>query len=203
MTKRDLKKELKGIYQAQAQAPVLVEVPRLQGLMIDGAGDPNNAPDFQAAVGALYGAAYTIKFGLKKTEGLDFGVMPLEGLWWAEDMAAFSLSRKDQWLWTLLIVVPEFVTADHLDQAKAELKRKKTDSPALNRVRLAGLEEGLSAQVLHVGPFDQEGPTIAALHDFIARQGYRLHGKHHEIYLSDPRKVAPEKWKTIIRQPCR
>jgi hypothetical protein len=130
----------------------------------------------------------------------DYVVPPLEGLWWVEDMDQFSMDDKDSWSWTMMIMQPPWVTPDLVDEARAEASRKK-DSPALSRLRLAPYHEGLSVQILYLGPYDEEGPTIARMHAFADEQGYDLRGKHHEIYLSDPRRTAPERLKTVIRQP--
>jgi hypothetical protein len=196
----DLKRELRGLYSA-APSPSMVEVPELAFLMIDGHGDPNTAPEYVDAVQALYTVAYTVRFALKRgPQAVDAPVMPLEGLWWTADMASFSVEDKSAWDWTMMIAVPSQVTAEVAEDARAGAARKKR-LEAIGRVRLDRLAEGLSAQVLHVGPYSAEGPTIEALHAFIAEQGLVLSGKHHEIYLSDPRRVAPERMRTIVRQP--
>lgn len=170
-------------------------------LMIDGAGDPNTSADYRAALEALFSVAYAAKFIVKRGElGIDYGVMPLEGLWWAEDMAAFtSGTDRSAWLWTMMIMQPEFVSEDVVDRATRQVTVKK-GLETVARLRFEPFAEGRCAQVLHVGPFSQEGSTIAGLHAFIAERG-RLRGKHHEIYLSDIRKTAPDRWRTIIRQP--
>ncbi|MFN8492738.1 MAG: GyrI-like domain-containing protein [Caldilineaceae bacterium] len=201
MTKLDFKKDLKHLYNPSAKQCVLLDVPPMNFLMLDGAGNPNTAPAFAEATETLYSVSYTLKFMVKKGEqAVDYAVAPLEGLWWAEDMAEFSIERKDDWLWTLLIRQPEFITPALVETAQAEAARKKT-LPALPQLRFETYQEGLAAQIMHIGPFATEGPTIAKLHQFIADSGYALHGKHHEIYLSDPRRTAPEKMKTVIRQP--
>jgi hypothetical protein len=202
MKKVDLRKQLKHLYTASAKEPALVEVPKMNFLMVDGAGDPNTAPEFQQAVEALYGVAFTLKFMLKKRGEADYTVMGLEGLWWAEDMREFSVEDKSNWKWTLMIAQPDFVTREHYAEALAQVRAKK-DSPALAKIRFGAFEEGLCAQVMHLGPYSEEGPTIARLHQFIAESGHRLRGKHHEIYLSDPRRSAPEKMRTILRQGVR
>ncbi len=169
--------------------------------MIDGHGDPNSAPAYSEAIEALYTLSYTAKFALKRSPaGLDFAVMPLEGLWWTPDMASFSTANKSAWEWTAMIMQPAQVTHEVFEQALESAKGKK-QLAAFDRLRLESFAEGLSAQVMYLGPYAKEGPTIARLHAFIAEQGYELAGKHHEIYLSDPRRCAPEKLKTIIRQP--
>ncbi|MDA8097980.1 MAG: GyrI-like domain-containing protein [Clostridia bacterium] len=201
MAKVDLKKELKHLYDCPAGGPVIVEVPAMNFIMVDGAGDPNNSPEFSEAVEALYGLSYTLKFKLKKGEaGTDYGVMPLEGLWWTDDMREFSLNARDRWKWTLMILQPEFVTADLYLQVLEEVRKKK-GLPVLARVRFERFHEGLSAQIMHSGPYSAEEPTVSRLHRFIAENGDRRIGKHHEIYLGDPRRIKPEKLKTIIRQP--
>ncbi len=199
MSKIDLKKELKQLYGVSAKAPVEVTVPPLRYLMIDGKGDPNNSQSYAEAVEALFSVSYTAKFMVKKrTQGSDYAVMPLEGLWWADDLNAFTANDRAQWQWTMMILQPDFVSDATIDTAIAEVKRKK-QLPGLKRLRLDTYEEGRCAQILHIGPFTEEGPTIARLHDFITSRS-ALRGKHHEIYLSDIRRAAPAKWKTIIRQ---
>ena len=196
----DLKKELKLLYAALPGKCMLVDVPPLNFLMIDGAGNPNTAPAYAEAVQALYTLAYTLKFSLKKAGIADYPVMASEGLWWMEDMTQFSVERKDDWLWTMMIMQPEVVTPQAFAAARAEAEKKKPN-PALARVRLERYAEGLSAQIMHIGPYAAEAPTIQHLHAFIAESGYALRGKHHEIYLGDPRRSEPAKLKTIIRQP--
>lgn len=201
MKKIDLKKVYAGLYAVSAKKPVMVEVPPLNYLMIDGKGDPNTSQAYKEAVEALFSVAYTLKFMIKKgKEAIDYGVMPLEGLWWVEDMAKFDINKKDQWLWTGMILQPDFITPQMVDDAIAAVKAKK-NLPGLAGMRFAPYKEGKAGQILHIGPFSEEGPTIQRLHQFIEEQGGQLRGKHHEIYLSDIRKAAPEKWKTIIRQP--
>lgn len=202
MAKADMRKLLKDLYTAGPQ-PKLVEVPPLTYFMIDGQGDPNASADFQAAVEALYSLSYTRKFEVKKSDPEhDYVVMPLSGLWWADDPADFAGLNKEKWYWTLMIAQPPPLTEARFAALVEQVRRKK-DLPALERVRLETLEEGLAAQVMHMGPYSEEGPTIQRLFEFIEAQGRKLFGKHHEIYMSDPRRVAPEKWKTIIRHPCR
>lgn len=179
----------------------LVTVPAMNFLLIDGIGDPNRVPAFAEAVAALFGVAYTLKFMLKKgAGGVDFGVMPLEGLWWAEEMARFSPDRKDDWLWTAMIMQPPPVSQELVAEA-VELVRKKKNPVALAKLRFETFAEGKAAQIMHVGPFAEEGPAIQKVHDFIQAAGGKLTGKHHEIYLSDIRRASPAKWKTLIRQP--
>lgn len=200
MQRIDLKKELKHFYHASAKQVVQVDVPAFNFLMIDGHGDPNTPDAYAQAVEALFSVSYTAKFIIKKRpRGIDYTVMPLEGLWWANDMSAFDTNDKSRWKWTMMIMQPPFVEPAVIETAMIEVKRKKALS-AVDHLRLEKFTEGLSAQVLHIGPFSEEGPTIKRLHDFInASSGLR--GKHHEIYLSDIRRADPAKWKTIIRQP--
>ena len=200
MTKVDLKKDLKHLYHASSKEPVIVEVPAFDFLMLDGAGDPNGSPHFQAAVEALFSVAYTLKFMVKKEKGVDYGVMPLEGLWYADDMSQFSPDRKDLWKWTLMIVQPEYVTSNLVRLALEQVAKKKKLAP-LARMKFLKYREGLAAQILHLGPYGDEWPAVARLRAFIQEKGGQLRGKHHEIYLSDPRRTAPEKLKTILRQP--
>lgn len=200
VTKVDLKRELSTLY-ASGHDPVLVDVPEFPFLMIDGHGDPNTSPIYAEAVQAVYQVAYTLKFTIKRSEGgIDFAVMPLEGLWWVPDMRTFSTEDKSQWDWTMMIRQPEMVTPEMVDRAK-DAVASKHPSGAVARVRLERFDEGEAAQVLYVGPYADEGPTIQRLHAFIKREHLTLRGKHHEIYLGDPRRAAPEKLKTMIRQP--
>ncbi|MCJ7483096.1 MAG: GyrI-like domain-containing protein [Thermodesulfovibrionales bacterium] len=201
MNKIDFKKELKHLYQPSAKEVALVEVPAMNFLMVDGQGDPNTSRSYQEAVEALFSVAYAIKFKVKKTLAIDYGVPPLEGLWWADDMAKFSVDDKSAWMWTMMIMQPEFVNAAMVRETIAEVKAKKNPA-ALALLRFAPFNEGKCAQILHIGPFSAEGPTIARVHAFISSLG-KLSGKHHEIYLSDIRKADPAKWKTVIRQPLR
>jgi hypothetical protein len=203
MSKLDLKKEFKQLYNPSTKEFVLVDVPPMHFLMIDGNGDPNTAQSFKDAMETLYAVAYTIKFALKKS-GEDFTVMPLEGLWWTPDMADFSVESKGDWSWTVMIAQPDQVTGDLVKAAIAETERKKNPA-ALPLLRFETFHEGLSAQIMYLGPYADEGPTIARMHAWIIEQGYDFHGagKHHEIYMSDPRRVTPDKMRTIIRQPVR
>lgn len=204
MDKVDFKKTLKHLYNPPRKDFVIVEVPRMNFLMIDGQGDPNTAESYQHALEALYGMSFTIKFASKKELGRDYTVPPLEGLWWAEDMDIFTTtSSKDEWLWTMMMMVPDWIDETFVEKGRAKVAESK-ELATLDSVRFESYEEGLSVQILHIGPYDAEGPTIARLHDeFLPQQGFVENGKHHEIYLSDPRRVAPEKWKTVLRQPVR
>jgi len=201
MTKIDYKKMLKHLYNSSAKKAEIVDVPSMNYLMIDGEGNPNTAQSFQDAIGALYPLSYTLKFMVKKGKiGIDYGVLPLEGLWWADDMSSFSVENKDSWKWTMMIMQPDFVTKDMVREAIEQVETKKNPI-SLSLVRFESFEEGKAAQIMHVGPFSEEGPTVEKVHAFIEESGCRRKGKHHEIYLSDIRRAAPEKWKTIIRQP--
>ncbi len=201
MSKIDYKKELKHLYKPSSKMVEMVEVPRMNFIMIDGEGDPNTSPTFGQAIEVLYSLSYTLKFMVKKGEiGIDYGVLPLEGLWWADDMRKFSVEDKSNWKWTLMIMQPEYIDRPLFAEAVSAVDKKK-DLKLLTRARFESLKEGRAAQIMHIGPFSEEGPTIKRLHDFIDEGGFILTGKHHEIYLSDIRKAAPEKWKTIIRQP--
>jgi hypothetical protein len=201
--KVDLWTEHKRLFSPKAGQPELVRVPPLTYLMVDGAGDPNTSEDFRAAIGALYSLAYTLKFSLKKSRGLDFRVMPLDGRFHAEDPRVFLEGRKQEWQWTLMLALPSQVTAADIKAARAQAQARPNASPALPRVRREVLREGLCAQVLHLGPYAAEKPTIEALHAFIAERGLVFAGSHHEIYVSDPNRTAPARLKTIVRQPVK
>ncbi|MDP6633996.1 MAG: GyrI-like domain-containing protein [Phycisphaerae bacterium] len=201
MGKIDYKKEFSILYKASSKTPHVVDVHEMNFLMVDGQGDPNSSQDFQDAVEALYSLSFTLKFAIKLgPTAVDYGVPPLEGLWWADDIAAFKAGRKDEWKWTLMIMQPEFVTPALLNDAIEKLKAKK-DPTALSKVRFEPFCEGRAAQIMHIGPYSEEGPTIEKLHAFIRENGCEVAGKHHEIYLGDPRRAAPEKLRTIVRQP--
>ena len=202
MTKIDVKKELKHLYNPSVKEVEIVNVPLLSFLMIDGSGDPNTVQKYKDAVEALFAVSYALKFIVKKEKGVDYGVLPLEGLWWTDDMTQFSMENKDLWKWTSMIMQPEYVTEDLVDRALEQVAKKK-DLPSLPKVRSESFQEGLSAQIMHIGPYSAEGPTIERLHNFIREKGFELRAKHHEIYLSDPRRSAPERMKTVIRQPMK
>ena len=200
VSKLDMTEGMRELY-APGRDPALVTVPEFSFLMIDGHGDPNVAPAYREAIEALYSVSYTIKFALKKgPQGLDYRVMPLEGLWSAENMAAFAEGRKSEWDWTMMIRQPDLVDRDLLERGIAEATGRR-ELPGASLLRLERYEEGLAAQVMHIGPYAAEGPTIAALHAFVADHGLELRGRHHEIYLGDPRRAAPERLKTALRQP--
>jgi hypothetical protein len=202
MTKIDFKREWKHLYSPPNTKFTILNVPEMQFMMVDGHGDPNTAQEYQDALEALYGAAYKTKFFSKKALEKDYVVPPLEGLWWAEDMAAFSTARdKSQWDWTMMIMTPEWITAEMFAKVIEQVREAK-NPVSLDKVRLEHYHEGLSVQIMHVGSFDDEGPVLAEMHSaFIPDNGYIVNGKHHEIYLSDFRKVSAEKLKTVLRQP--
>jgi hypothetical protein len=204
MTKIDFKKTLKYLYQPSAKKFEVVDVPPMQFLMIDGHGDPNTAQQYQEAVEALFAVSYKLKFMSKRELGKDYVVPPLEGLWWAENMEAFTTERdKSQWDWTMMIMQPEWITPEMVETAVQDVEQKK-GLPALAKLRLETYHEGLSVQILHIGSYDDEGPILDKMHhEFVPKNGYEMAGKHHEIYLGDPRKVASEKLKTVLRQPVR
>jgi hypothetical protein len=197
----DLKKTLKPYYTASASKPALIDVPARNCLMIDGRGDPNGQA-FQEAIGTLYSVAYTLKFTFKKEKAIDYPVMALEGLWCADNIADFPGDKRDNWQWTIFITLPDVVTKKDIAQAVAAVKAK-AKFPRFPEVRFEKFLEGKAAQIMHIGPYAAEGPTIERLHKFVEEQGYALRGKHHEIYLGDPRRSAPEKLKTIIRHPVK
>ncbi len=198
MPKVDLKRQLKDVYSARRR-PALVDVPDMQFLMVDGAGAPEGT-EYQQALQALYGVAYPVKMALKRAGVIDYTVMPLEGLWWTPEGVSFYETSREDWLWTAMIMQPDEVTDDLFQRVVEEVSEKK-GLPALDKLRLSRFHEGLCAQVLHVGPYSEEGPTIQRLLEFIEEQGLSRRGKHHEIYLGDPRRAAPERLRTIIRLP--
>ena len=211
MSKVDFKKDLKHLYQPPSREFVAVDVPPMNYLMIDGHGDPNTAPAYQEAIEALYAVAYKLKFMSKKELGRDYVVPPLEGLWWAANMDAFTVARdKSAWDWTMMIMQPEWITQEMFESAVAQVKEQK-DLPALSDgqprglpLRLETYHEGLCLQILHTGSYEDEAPVLEGLHhEFMPQNGYVPAGKHHEIYLSDPRRVAPDRLKTVPRQPVR
>lgn len=202
MASVDMKRELKQLYHASAKDAVQIDVPSLNFLMVDGQGDPNHSQDYAQAVEALCSVAYTAKFMIKKgPEAIDCAVMPLEGLWWSDDMSAFVANDRARWKWTMMIMQPPLMSREVISAAVAEARRKRS-LPAIDCLRLEEFSEGPCAQILHVGPFADEGTTIQRLHNFIETRGV-LAGKHHEIYLTDIRRAAPKNWRTIIRQPMR
>lgn len=205
MDKIDLRKQLKHLYAPPADRVSIVDVPPFDFLMIDGSIEPGATPetssDFRNAMGALYGAAYTLKFmsKLRKENPVDFTIMALEGLWWA-DSGHFDFARKDTWRWTMMIMQPSVITQEMFREALEQIQKKKPN-PALGRLRLESFHEGLCVQITHVGPYETEPATIERMHDFARENGYQLRGKHHEIYLGDPRLAKPENLKTVLRHP--
>lgn len=202
MERIDLKKKHKAFYGTTSrQGMVFVDVPEVSFLMIDGEGDPNTSRAFSDSVQALFTLSYTLKFMIKKGPlAIDYGVMPLEALWWADDMSAFAAGDKSNWKWTAMVHQPEWITQDLVAEA-TDAAIKKKGFAELHSVRFEPFSEGKSAQCFYRGPYADEGPTIAALHQFIEDNGYKRSGKHHEIYLSDMRRTDPSKLKTLIRQP--
>lgn len=194
----DLKAQRKDLYYPPADKVVFVEVPEMRYLAIDGEGNPNTAVAYREAVEALYPVAYALKFARKPT--LNYTMMPLEGLWWL-DGEPFTPGWKERLIWTLLIRQPDDTTEEHLEEARQQVARKKAGLPGLDAVRLETLCEGLSAQIMHIGPYADEEPTGRRLHAAIAERGYTPRDKHHEVYLGDPRRAAPEKLRTVLRQP--
>jgi hypothetical protein len=187
------------LYRAR-QTPELIDVPELTFLMIDGHGDPNVSDRYREGIQALYAVSYTLKFAIKRAGGPDHRVGPLEGLWWVDDLTRSTMEDKSAWDWTAMIRQPADVTTRLVEEVALEVADKK-QLPAVRELRLERFAEGHAAQILHVGPYAEEGPTIERLHAFIDEQGYARRGKHHEIYLGDPRRTAPARLKTIIRQP--
>ena len=208
----ELKKELKFLYLPSAKKIEIVKVPKLQFIMIDGTiekgKEPGNSPSFAEATQALYSVAYPLKFMFKKrkTNPIDYPVMPLEGLWGLQD-ASQDVARKDNWSYTLMLLQPDIVTQDIYSEMLEQVRKKKGDSPALSKLRLAHFEEGICVQVMHIGPYATEPATIERMRVFALENGYRdnvgPNGLHHEIYIGDPRKAAPEKLKTVLRHPLR
>lgn len=201
MAPYDIKRERKVCYAPKNTAWAVVDVPEQRFIAVDGAGDPNTAAAYADAVQALYAVAYTLKFASKSTADGDFVVAPLEGLWWADRPEAFTSRAKDTWKWTMLISMPSWITEEMIEDAKqTALVKKKL--PTIAQVRHLTLHEGRSAQVLHIGSYDDEAPVLHELHHtYLAANGLRPTGLHHEIYLSDPRRTAPEKLRTVLRQP--
>jgi hypothetical protein len=198
--KIDFKKEFGTLYFPNAKEVVAVKVPSMNFAIVDGQGDPNTSPDYREALEALFGVSYTLKFALKFKGVADYRVAPLESLWWTDEPGGWSLKSKEGWNWAAMVMQPGVVTRKHFRDGVLQLKERK-NPPKLSKVRFERFSEGMAAQILYVGPYSAEGPTIARIHAFIQGQGYRLTGKHHEIYLGDPRRTAPDRLKTVIRQP--
>jgi hypothetical protein len=199
--KIDFKITLKPLYNPPAGEFTSVEVPTMQFLKVDGEGDPNVVPAYRSAVEWLYGVSYAMKFAAKAL-GKDYVVPPLEGLWQADDPGAFITRKKGEWRWTMMIMVPDFVTRDVFEMAAVKTEGKLGRPP--QSLRLERYIEGLSLQTLHMGSYDEEAPVLAKLHDEVMPdKGMAFNGPHHEIYLSDPRKTEAAKLKTILRQPVK
>ncbi len=204
MAKIDLKKENKELYNPSAKEVSIVNVPKMNFLMIYGEGDPNTSQEYQDAMQALFPVSYRTKFISKKENSQDYVVMPLEGLWWVDNMHNFSINDKSSWKWTAMIRQPDFITKNMIKQAIQEVKRKKNPA-SLSKIRFESLHEELSAQIMHIGPYHKEQPTIEKLHTFINESDYDFNQtqKHHEIYISDVRRIKPERLKTVIRNPIK
>jgi hypothetical protein len=196
----DPKDLIKQYYSPSVKQPQIITIPPMNFIMIDGHGDPNTDPSYATSVSALYTLAYTLKFDLKKFGTPEFKVFPLQGLWWAENIDTFITGEKSAWDWTMMIGQPDWITPEHVEQARIKTTAK-VGKPTLDKVRFETYNEGLVVQLMHIGPYSAEGPNIARMHTFAREQGYALAGKHHEIYLGNPQRTAPEKLKTIIRQP--
>ena len=205
MKKIDLKKELKYLYAPSAKKVEIVDVPRFNFVMIDGKIEPGDTPEtsqeYQEAIGALYGASYTLKFMSKSREinPIDYVVMALEGLWWT-DSGEFDFQKKEAWKWTMMIMQPEHITEEMYQEALRQLEEKK-ETPALSKIRFESFHEGLCMQIMHIGPYAEEPRTIERMRAYAQENGYNLCGKHHEIYLGDPRRAKPERLRTILRHP--
>ena len=199
MASIDLKRE-PGLHYRATTTPALVSLPARWFLMVDGEGNPNTAPAYREAIETLYPLAYALRAAVKAAKGDAYTVLPLEGLWWADDMSRFSVDAKDEWRWTMMIALPDAVEQVDAAEVLARAVAAK-QPPAGDRVRLEHYDEGDAAQVLHRGPFATEPATIGRLHAFIQAEGRALRGLHHEIYLSDARRADPSTWRTIIRQP--
>ena len=202
----DYKKTQKELYLPKT-APSVIDVPRMTFITVDGEGDPNTSAEYTAAVELLYGLSYTIKMGSKSI--LEYVVPPLEGLWSVDDDfrgGGAEINDKSKFIWTMMIRQPDFVTEDILEVAKISLAKKKPNLD-ISKAKLETITEGLCVQVMHIGSYDDEPATVAALDGFAIENGYILDindiRRHHEIYISDPRKVAQEKLKTVLRHPIR
>jgi hypothetical protein len=201
IAKVDFKKLLKQLYNPPKGGFHIVDVPPSNFLMIDGRGDPNTSMDFQQAMDALYSLSYGLKFTLK-SHGYDHIVPPLEGLWWIENMEEFNFSNKNRWEWTMMIMQPEWINHEWVEKVRMDVLKKKSN-PLIVKARFEQYIEGISVQKLYIGAYEDEAPTIAEMHQYIVTNGYQINGKHHELYLGNPRKTPPEKLQTILRQPIR
>lgn len=201
LDKIDIKKDLKNLYNPSTKEVTVVDVPVMNFLLINGEGAPTST-QYREAIEALFSVSYTLKFIVKKSKGIDYAVMPLEGLWWTDDTTKFSTDRKDEWKWIAMIMQPKYVTVDDVNLAVEQVKKKKRPA-ALPKIKFESFNEGPAAQILYVGPFSAEGPTLKRIHEHIQKNGHSLSGKHHEIYLNNPATTTPEKLKTILRQPMK
>jgi hypothetical protein len=201
MDKVDFKKTVPHLYNPKNTKWEEVDVPAMHYLMIDGGGNPNTSEDYVKAVEALYSVAYPLKFMSKRELGRDYVIPPLEGLWYADDPSIFEKFEKDAYKWTMMLMQPEWITKDMVDRAISGTIKKRPDHP-FDKLRFETYHEGSSLQMLHVGSYDDEAPKLYELHhELMPARGFTFNGHHHEIYLGDPRKTAPEKLKTILRQP--
>lgn len=200
MKKFDYSKDLKEFYKPSPKEVTIANIPTMHFLKIDGQGNPNNSEQFSKSVKALFALSYAIKFYIKKNIEMDYRVFPLEGLWWAEDMSEFSVDKKDDWKWTLMIAQPKEVNEKIIEEQRTNVIQKK-DLDFLKLLRYEPYYEGQVAQIMHIGPFSEEGPSVEKVHRFLDQINGKRSAKHHEIYLSDIRRADPAKWKTIIRQP--
>ncbi|MHA1275168.1 MAG: GyrI-like domain-containing protein [Promethearchaeota archaeon] len=205
--KFDYKKRFPDLYRPSSKEPTIVDVPPMKFWMIDGKGDPNNSKSFQEAIKIVYSASYTLKMKIviKENPSKDYVVPPLEGLWWTEGNKQWSMENRDNWYWTIMIRIPDFVTELQIEKALNLLNENDTlkEHPSLKKLRIETYNEGLSVQILHIGPYSAEIQTLKKLDEFIEKNGYIYHKKHHEIYLSDPRRTKPQNLKTILRHPIK
>ncbi len=200
MKKLDLRKDLEDLYSPSPKIVAIVDVPKMNFLMVDGSGDPNTSEDYKGAVEALFKVSYVLKFMIKKGgTDMDYAVMPLEGLWWADKVEGFIAANKENWSWTSMIMQPDFITKDRANEAIESVIKKGVVSA--QKIRFKAFTEGTCAQIMHIGSFLSEGPSLEKVHKTIQEKGFKLSGKHHEIYLSDYRKVAQERMRTVLRQP--
>ncbi|MCL1977252.1 MAG: GyrI-like domain-containing protein [Candidatus Bathyarchaeota archaeon] len=200
-TKIDFKRELKHLYNPSAREVSIVDIPAMNFLMVNGEGAPTS-PQYMQSIEALFTVSYALKFMVKKVKSFDYGVMPLEGLWWTDNMNEFTTASKDKWKWTSMIMQPQYVQEADVKTAIEQVLKKK-ELPAINKIVFDNFHEGLAAQILYTGPYAEEGPAITKIHEYIHKNGHELSGKHHEIYLNDPSRTSPEKLKTILRQPMK
>ncbi len=200
--KLDYKKEFPDLYKPSLKEPVIIKIPKMMFFMIDGTGDPNTSEDYKEIVQLLYNISYTLKMKVikKETPSKDYVVPPLEGLWYMPKMEEWSMDEKDKWEWTMMIRIPDFIKDSQIKKALKILKETKNPS-SFSKLRYEQYDEGTCVQIMYLGPYDEEPPTIKKIHQFAEKNGYNLNGHHHEIYLSDPRRVEPERLKTVLRQP--